>query len=164
MQEFKNLKEMQLPDIDLYMDQILTILESQMDSYKLYDDEKIMTKTMINNYVKSKLIEKPVKKKYGKEQLMQLIMIYHMKNVVSFSDLETFFKNAMKENQGDMSVLYEDFVKIHDKMLDDFISKEKVLNELEGDDKVKELLEIIITADLNKRLAERALRQMVSEE
>ena len=164
LQAFKKLKEIQLPDIDLYMDQILTILEGQMDSYKLYDDEKIMTKTMINNYVKSKLIEKPVKKKYGREQLMQLIMIYHMKNIMNFADLEIFFQNAIEEEQGDMGLLYEDFVKIHDDMLDDFISKERELNELEGNDKIKELLKTIITADLNKRVAERALKEMTGSE
>lgn len=164
LQEFEKLQEIQLPDIDLYMDQVLTILESQMDSYKLHDDEKVMTKTMINNYVKSKLIGKPVKKKYGKEQLMQLIMIYHMKNVINFADLEVFFQRAIKENQEGMELLYEDFVQIHDNMLDHFISKEKQLSELEGSDKIKELLKIIITADLNKRVAERVLKEMKGEE
>ncbi len=163
MQEFKKLQEIQLPDIDLYMDQVLTILESQMDSYKLHDDEKVMTKTMINNYVKSKLIEKPVKKKYGKEQIMQLIMIYHMKNIMNFADLEVFFQRAGKEEQESMELLYEDFVQIHDGMLNDFISKEKELRQLEGKEKIKELLRIIITADLNKRVAERALKEIKGE-
>ena len=164
LQEFEKLQEIQLPDIDLYMDQVLTILESQMDSYKLHDDEKVMTKTMINNYVKSRLIEKPVKKKYGKEQLMQLIMIYHMKNIMNFADLEVFFQRVIKEDQKGIGLLYEDFVQIHDNMLDDFISKEKQLSELEGNDKIKELLKIIITADLNKRVAERVLREMRGKE
>ncbi len=94
---------------------------------------------------------------------MQLIMIYHMKNIMNFADLEVFFQRAGKEEQESMELLYEDFVQIHDGMLNDFISKEKELRQLEGKEKIKELLRIIITADLNKRVAERALKEIKGE-
>ena len=57
-----------IPNIDLYMDQVTTFMEEQLHSTKRHNDDKILTKTMINNYAKNNLLPPPVKKKYSKEQ------------------------------------------------------------------------------------------------
>ena len=53
----------EIPDIDLYLDQTVTILEKYLESYVDNKSEKLITKTMINNYVKQQLLEPPVNKK-----------------------------------------------------------------------------------------------------
>ena len=78
-----------VPDIDLYMDQITTFMDTQLASCKRYPDDKILTKTMINNYTKNDLIPPPVKKKYSKEHLLLLIFVYYMKDFLSISDIKT---------------------------------------------------------------------------
>lgn len=78
-----------IPNIDLYMDQITTFMDSQLADFKRHDDDKILTKTMINNYAKNDLLPPPVKKKYSKEHVLTLIFIFYFKNVLSISDIQS---------------------------------------------------------------------------
>ena len=78
-----------VPNIDLYMDQVTTFMDEQLASTKLYNDDKILTKTMINNYTKNNLLPPPVKKKYSREHLLLLVFIYYFKNILSIKDIET---------------------------------------------------------------------------
>lgn len=78
-----------LPDIDLYMDQVTTFMESRLSHSKRYPDDKILTKTMINNYAKNRVLPAPVKKKYSKDHLLMLTFIYYLKNVISINDIHT---------------------------------------------------------------------------
>jgi len=80
-----------IPDIPLYMDKVLSFIDEQLVSYKRFEDDKILTKTMINNYTKSNLIPPPEKKKYSKNHLILLIFIYYFKNFLSISDIQKIF-------------------------------------------------------------------------
>lgn len=83
------IKPTQIPNIDLYMDQVTTFMEEGLEQTKRYPDDKILTKTMINNYAKNNLIPPPVKKKYSREHVLALIFIYYFKNLLSIKDIET---------------------------------------------------------------------------
>lgn len=78
-----------VPNIDLYMDQVTTFMDRQLASSKRYEEDKILTKTMINNYAKNNLLPPPEKKKYSKEHLLLLIFIYYFKNILSISDIQS---------------------------------------------------------------------------
>ncbi len=78
-----------IPNIDLYMDQVTTFMDSHLSDGKRYSDDKILTKTMINNYAKNDLLPPPVKKKYSKDHMLVLIFIYYFKNLMSISDIQT---------------------------------------------------------------------------
>lgn len=107
------IKPNDLPNIDLYMDQVTTFMESQLASSKRYPDDKILTKTMINNYAKNDLLPSPEKKRYSKEHLLLLIFIYYFKNILSISDIQTllhpitekYFKSA---GEKDLTYIYEE--------------------------------------------------------
>lgn len=77
-----------IPNISLYMDQVTTFMDSQLASSKRHEDDKILTKTMINNYAKNDLLPPPEKKKYSKEHVLTLIFIYYFKNILSISDIQ----------------------------------------------------------------------------
>lgn len=77
-----------IPNIDLYMDQVTTFMDEHLRSSKRYEDDKVLTKTMINNYAKNNLLPPPVKKKYSKEHLLALIFIYYFKNILSIGDIQ----------------------------------------------------------------------------
>ena len=78
-----------IPNIDLYMDQITSFMDDQLEMSKRFEDDKLLTKTMINNYTKNDLLPPPVKKKYSKEHLLSLIFIYYLKNILSINDIHT---------------------------------------------------------------------------
>lgn len=87
-----------IPNIDLYMDQVKTFMEAQLSSTKRYPEDKILTKTMINNYAKNNLLPPPVKKKYSREHVLLLIFIYYFKNILSIKDIETLLAPVTEEN------------------------------------------------------------------
>jgi len=78
-----------IPDIALYMDQITTFMDEHLNSSKRFADDKILTKTMINNYTKNALLPPSDKKKYSKEHIILLIFIYYFKNFLSISDIKS---------------------------------------------------------------------------
>jgi hypothetical protein len=77
-----------IPDIDLYMDQITTFMDEKLASSKRHENDKLLTKTMINNYAKNDLLPPPEKKKYTKEHVLTLIFIYYFKSILSISDIQ----------------------------------------------------------------------------
>lgn len=91
------IKPEDLPEIDLYMDQVTTFMETKLKSSKRYSDDKVLTKTMINNYAKNGLLPSPEKKKYSKEHLLLLIFIYYFKNILSINDIQTLLAPITKK-------------------------------------------------------------------
>ncbi len=83
------IKPEDIPNIDLYMDQVTTFMDGQLSSTKRYPQDKILTKTMINNYAKNDLLPPPQKKKYTKEHLLTMIFIYYFKGILSISDIQS---------------------------------------------------------------------------
>ena len=83
------IKPEDIPNIDLYMDQVTTFMEEGLSRTKRYPEDKILTKTMINNYAKNHLLPPPEKKKYTREHMLVLIFIYYFKNILSIKDIET---------------------------------------------------------------------------
>ena len=81
-----------IPNIGLYMDQVTTLMDTRLASSKRYPDDKILTKTMINNYTKNKLLPPSNKKKYSREHIFLLIMIYYLKSILSISDIQSLLE------------------------------------------------------------------------
>ena len=75
------IKPEEIPGIDLYMDQVTTFMENNLSSSKRHPEDKVLTKTMINNYAKNHLLPPPVKKKYSREHILMLTFIYYFKNI-----------------------------------------------------------------------------------
>ena len=77
----------ELPDLDLYLDQVVNYLEKYLVNYTANKEEKIITKTMINNYVKQGIMPAPEKKKYNRTHLAYLLVIGILKQVYSINDI-----------------------------------------------------------------------------
>ena len=86
-----------IPNIALYMDQVTTFMDAQLKESKRYSDDKILTKTMINNYAKNDLLPPPEKKKYSKEHVLLLTFIYYFKNIMSINDIKSLLEPLGKE-------------------------------------------------------------------
>ena len=124
----------EIPNIDLYMDQVTTFMEEQLKRTKRYEEDKILTKTMINNYAKNNLLPPPVKKKYSKEHVLVMIFIYYFKNILSIKDIESVLtpiteKTLDKEESLDMTSVYEEICQMEKSRIDDL--KKDVTNSYE---------------------------------
>ena len=112
-----------IPNIDLYMDQVTTFMEKELASSKRHEDDKILTKTMINNYAKNNLLPPPVKKKYSKEHLLIMIFIYYFKNFLSIKDIETLLKPITEkyfhtDENLSMTDIYEEICSVQKSRID----------------------------------------------
>ena len=112
-----------IPNIDLYMDQVTTFMEAQLAHSKRYEDDKILTKTMINNYTKNNLLPPPVKKKYSREHLLLLVFIYYFKNILSIKDIETVLAPLTEKyfpdgSSFELADIYKEVCKIEKEQLD----------------------------------------------
>ena len=87
---FPHIHTNDIPGIDLYMDQVTTFLQDNLRGLSRDPEgDKFLTKTMINNYVKNKVLFPPVKKKYNRDHIMLLIVIYYMKSFLSIGDIRS---------------------------------------------------------------------------
>lgn len=87
----------ELPKIDVYMDQLIGILEEYLAPFEIPGEEKTITATMVNNYVKQKVIEPPKNKKYSKSHIVYLVVIGILKDVLSISDIGNLIKMQIKQ-------------------------------------------------------------------
>lgn len=88
LQDSKHIPLEDLPNIDLYMDQLTTFMDNRLASTKRYSEDKVLTKTMINNYAKNKILPSPNKKQYTTEHLITLLFIYYFKSFLSITDIQ----------------------------------------------------------------------------
>lgn len=103
-----NVESSEIPGIDLYVDQVTTIMGKMLrQSTRNPEEDKIMTKTMINNYAKNNLIPSPENKKYTREHMVLLIFIYYSKGLLSITDIQTLL-NPLTEryfnSEGDINL------------------------------------------------------------
>lgn len=126
-----------IPNIDLYMDQVTTFMDKRLHGTRRFDDDKALTKTMINNYAKNDLLPSPEKKKYSKEHIMLLTFIYYYKNVLSISDIKKLLQPItdnyyQTEGDVDLQSIYleiESFIEnIGQAVSEDVAAKKQVAN------------------------------------
>ncbi len=165
-----------LPMIDLYMDQITTFMDEKLELYKRNEDDKVLTKTMINNYVKSNIIPKPNNKKYSKDQMLLLMLVYHMKRVLSVKDLEQLMVPIMENYNADYedkfklddlyniwtSFLNDEKGKLEQSINDDVVNVKEMLKDAEiQDDDILEIFMLIVVmtmrANVQKLIAEKLI-------
>lgn len=142
-----------IPNIELYMDQVTTFMEEQLRSTKRYEEDKILTKTMINNYSKNNLLPPPEKKKYSKEHVLLLIFIYYFKNILSIKDIETLLTPLTErffhaDSDISLTSIYEEVCALEKGRIDSLIENVKEIYSTSqnafqnADDDSKELLQL----------------------
>lgn len=121
------------PEIDLYMDQVMQLFESKLSYTKRNDDDKVLTKTMINNYAKANLLMKIKNKKYTKDHLILMGLIYNLKGGLSLTDIKTMFTpiiEAFDKNEDyPLYDVYQSFLDAYDFNLDDLNSSSHKISE-----------------------------------
>lgn len=165
-----------IPDIELYMDQVTTFMDNKLKYHKRTLKDKILTKTMINNYTKSKILLPSKNKRYNRQHMILLILIYYLKQILSINDISMLFtplfKN-MNSSQDDMEYLgnlYNSFLQVKEDSAGDL--KDKLTDKLklidsrvdsfpeESRETTRVLLTVlmlVVTASIQKSLAEKII-------
>ena len=169
-----------IPNIDLYMDQVIQLFENKFAETKRLPEEKILTKTMINNYSKGKLFFPIKNKKYSKEHIMLINMIYEMKTVLSISDINHTLTKLNKEittNEFELEPLYKTTQELSENYVERFTQDSMQLNKevkvkaekLKGEDaeyyeKLLLILSLVNRSNYYRRAAEKIVDQLESTE
>ena len=145
LQVFKTPSYDKLPEIDLYMDQVLTYIKKNLPPFK-ETDKDILTASMINNYVKDSVIKNPVDKKYDKEAIASLIMVANLKRVLPIQDIKSILSNP-----NEIEKLYAVYQYNLDSVIQSMLSMEESLT---SEDEVKKVaLELAIDASVKAYFA-----------
>lgn len=168
----------EIPDLDLYMDQVIQLFENKFSSAKRYEEDKVLTKTMINNYAKAKLFFPIKNKKYSKEHLLLISMIYQMKSVLSIKDIGKTFEEVnqkMQNDDFDLGNFYNNYVHLMDTNVANFnkhLTEQEEIFETEldkdivNDDYLQHLLLITSLTGMSnfyRRAAEKLVDQLEQE-
>jgi len=172
-----------IPKLDLYMDQLLTLIENNLKGLSRNPDDKVITKTMVNNYAKDGIIAPPVNKKYNRRHVILLILIYYLKQVLSLNDIKVLFAPILNDLSRDdddvisLEDIYSTFLKIRKIEFEDFdqefAKKYKLIHDQtsklnnENRDLAEIFLLIIILAaqaGAQKRLAEKLIDKYFQSE
>lgn len=162
-----------IPDIDLYMDQVIQLFESKYAKTVRNDEEKVLTKTMINNYAKGRLFMPIKNKKYSKTNLIIISLIYQMKGFLSIKDikltLEPMVKKCNEGNVEDLREIYKSYLTMYNSKIEDFkeeieddvskvnnICKEKGFND-EYYEKLLMILNVVNMSNAYRKLAEKLI-------
>ncbi|MGL4772890.1 MAG: DUF1836 domain-containing protein [Clostridium sp.] len=169
----KNIELDEIPEIDLYMDQVIQLFESKYASVKRNDEEKLLTKTMINNYAKAKLFMPINKKKYSKEHLIMMSFIYNLKGVLSINDIKLSLDNIVKAYENgeeyELRELYSSYLSQCKNDLNDFNKDienkvEKINNASTKDYEQKLLLlsSFINMSNMYRRMGEKLIDEFLN--
>ena len=109
----------ELPDLELYMDQVLSLIERYLGSYAGFE-RKGLTASMVNNYVKLGVMPPPVKKKYTRVHLAHLIMICVLKASLPIDLIGKLIKESTASQEE--SEVYNDFCEIFETSVKNAVS------------------------------------------
>ncbi|MGZ9583509.1 DUF1836 domain-containing protein [Paenibacillus marinisediminis] len=155
-----------IPKIDLYMDQVITLFENALGSSKRNLEDKLLTKTMINNYTKDKILLPAKNKKYTPEHIVQMALIYHLKQSLSIGDIKSLFQEKLHQQDVDIWNVYEEFLEWKKAQSQGIESQIETLldtnvTELnQNEHTLLTILSLIHQANTYKRLAEKMIDQL----
>ena len=168
------IKEDDIPEIDLYMDQVIQLFDAKYGSTIRNDEDKVLTKTMINNYAKGKLFVPIKNKKYSKQHIMLINLIYHLKGALSINDVkETLspFKEKMSSRDFTLNDFYDNFISLQQNNKLVFKEEIQVLDKetkkIEGEEELQKLLLISSLANMSnlyRRAAELLVDELIPKE
>jgi hypothetical protein len=155
-----------LPEIDLYMDQVVTYFAGQLQ-ISGQDKDSILTPSMVNNYVKSGVIDNPKQKRYNKEHLFYIMAVRTLKNVLSISAIRELFGSSKKFNSANgiheiFKATYEQLLK---KAIQNVNSQIKAINLDNETDRLNYIaFNLAIEAAIKKIIAEKIIEIISNSE
>jgi hypothetical protein len=164
----KSIKLEDIPNVDLYVDQVVQLFENTYADTTRTDNEKVLTKTMINNYAKGKLFIPIKNKKYSKEHMILISLIYQLKGALSINDIKSSLENInaplINDDTFELNTLYKDYLFLTETNVESFKqdvnNRVKEVNEVSSleDPKLEKFLlltSFVTMSNMYRRLAEK---------
>lgn len=143
---FKKYEE--LPDIDLYMDQVVNFLEKQIKIFATSSLDKQITSSMINNYVKGEVVAAPIAKKYNKEHLASIEEVITLKQVLSIAEVKQIL-NTRYTGEAEKGEIFNAFNDLQTEKISSIVSEAfKHLNDVDEND-TKALIDLALDFSLS---------------
>ena len=167
----------EMPEVELYMDQVVSLLNKELAVYK-EKEQDVFTKSMVSNYVKHKVLPKPENKKYNKEHMVILNMIFQLKSIFQMDEMKVLFKSFVEnhesilEEQYDMEGLYDSLLRSRDKEIlqmtnhihEDIEYVKAVMEEMgTSDDDVHEIMGVILILAIQSNAYRLMARKLLNE-
>lgn len=99
----------ELPDIDLYMDQVVTFLDKQLSIFQTSSLDKQITSSMINNYVKGEVVSAPISKKYNREHLALIQEVCTLKQVLTIAEVKQIIDERYRKEDANKEDVFNTF-------------------------------------------------------
>ncbi|NHC40416.1 DUF1836 domain-containing protein [Bacillus sp. MM2020_1] len=169
----------EIPQIDLYMDQVIQLFENKFNETKRYEDDKVLTKTMINNYAKGKLIFPIQNKKYSKKHLILMSLIYQLKGALSINDIKVTLQGINQKiikEEMELESFYSSYLNLTRQNVEDFKAdiservkdvKEEITEDEKGNsadlEQVLMISSLVHMSNLYRKVAEKLVDDMTVE-
>lgn len=176
----KNISLEEIPNLDLYMDQVIQLFENKFTGTLRNEKDKVLTKTMINNYSKDKLLMQAKNKKYSKNHLILLSIIYQLKGSVSINDIKSTLSPIVKyfedSNDYPLEEFYSVYLNLYEQNVNTF--KKDVIERLDEVNKVANdndllkgeyeselllLISLVTMSNFYRKVSEKILDDLISQ-
>lgn len=169
---YEKIELQDIPEIDLYMDQVIQLFESKLSDSKRNKEDKVLTKTMINNYAKAKLLMSVKNKKYSKEHLILMSLIYELKGALSINDIKSLLSTIVNKFEAgeeyDLRGLYEKYLEEDNKDNELILKavKDKIenINEVSFEEKFLLISSVISMSNIYRKIGELLIDKYFNEE
>ena len=145
-----------LPDLDLYIDQITTLFDRTFENHKRTEEDKIITKAMVNNYCKKGVVEPISGKKYSKDRIIEMLLVYNLKNTLMIDEIQRLLAPVYKlKEQGEFDIcqFYDELIELKSSQKQSIIdSMEQIIaanSQLNLENEETRLRTILILASLS---------------
>lgn len=158
MSEYEPVSWDMLPQIYLYMDQVITYMEGHLKPFEAEDGTKLLTSSMINNYVKDNVLPRPEQKKYSPEHLAILTVICMLKPVLSIPNISYMVNQQMhRYNKGR---LYNMFCKTQASALKEVCERVEHMSERSENEMIRLAVELSMEANARRIAAEKIVNEL----
>lgn len=123
---FKCPRWQDLPDFDIYMDQVVFYINQQLSALNVSDGDKPITSSMVNNYVKNSIVKPPIKKHYKRYHLAFLIVVTILKRVYSLGEISQMITIQTKMKNSNLEVAYDTFAEYFETTLHDILANDGI--------------------------------------
>lgn len=158
-----------IPKIDLYIDQVLQLFDEEFAPAKRSAEDKILTKTMVNNYAKGKLFYPVSGKKYSPSHIMLIALIYQMKSVLSINDIKKVLSGINHKAAGgelDVAAFYEQYTQlagVNNELFKEMFAKQEAAAEASELDEEERKVLLIASLTQMSQLYKRTAEKLVDE-
>ncbi|XOQ44630.1 MAG: DUF1836 domain-containing protein [Clostridium sp.] len=147
-----------LPEIYLYMDQVLTYMNKQLQLYARDENSNLLTSSMINNYVKDGVLPRPEQKRYSREHLAILTVICMLKQVLSIQDISSLTKKLLLN--ASQSEMYNRFCSAQTAAMKEVCDRIRSTSQQSEADLTRLAIELSVEANARRTAAERILSEL----